>query len=135
MAYEVFERTSIRVEKPVLAVGNDGRIFLNAAATRLFQNSGVEAVTILWDKTKCGIGLKAANKGDRNSYSLAFSRGRSASISPRAFLQYIGWSSKTRQTAAAKWNSQEKMLEAELPSRFVGNSQKAGSNGTVAYAQ
>ncbi len=119
MAYETFERSSVRVEEPILAVAPDGRLFLNAAATRLFENAGVRAVRILWDKAKCGIALQGANKDDKNAYALAFSRGRSASVSGKAFFQHIGWSHDRRLTVPAKWNEQQKMLEAELPSRFV----------------
>ncbi len=121
MAYETFERSSFRVEDPTLSILPDGRIALNAAASRLFQGAGFKAVRILWDKHKCGIALQGVNKGDKNSYSLAFSRGRSASISPKAFLTYIGWISTKRQTLPARWEPKQKMLEAELPSKFVRN--------------
>lgn len=127
MVYETFERSSVRVEDPALAVGPDGRLFLNAAATRLFENTGVRAVRILWDKVKFGIALQAANKNDKNSYALAFSRGRSASVSGKAFFQHIGWSADRRQTVPAKWNEQHKMLEAQLSSDFVGKASKKGT--------
>lgn len=127
MAYETFERKSVRVEGPTLSVGPDGRLFLNAAATRLLENTGVRAVRILWDKAKCGIALLATKKGDKNSYSISFSRGRSASIAPKAFLHYIGWSSTRRRTVAAKWNEQHMMLEAVLPSRFIQAQQSDGA--------
>lgn len=128
MAYETFERSSVRVEDPMLTVLADGRITLNAAASRLFQGVGVEAVRILWDKNRCGIALQGASKGDKNSYSLAFSRGRSASISPKAFLNHIGWTATKRQTVPAKWEPRQKMLEAELPSKFVRNPEQKGTD-------
>ncbi len=121
MAYETFERSSVRVESPMLSILGDGRITLNAAATRLFQGAGVKTVRILWDKNRCGIALQGASKGDKNSYTLSFSRGRSASISPKAFLTYIGWTSIKHQTVPAKWEPKQKMLEAEIPSKFVRN--------------
>ena len=120
MAYETFERRVTRTEEPALSVLADGRIALNAAATRLFQGAGVMAVKLLWDKAKSGIALQAARKGDKNSYSIYFSRGRSAFISAKTFLPYIGWSADRSQTVPAKWNSQLKMLEAELPAQFLG---------------
>jgi hypothetical protein len=121
MAYETFERRSVRIEQPALAVAANGRIALNAAATRLLEKSGIKAVKILWDKATCGIALLAAHKDDRDSYSLAFSTGyHSATLSAKAFVRHIGWSSKSRQTVFAKWNEQKKMLEAQLPPRFVG---------------
>ena len=121
MAYETFERRSVRVESPMLSILGDGRITLNAAATRLFQGAAIKTVRILWDKNRCGIALQEVSKGDKNSYTLSFSRGRSASISPKAFLSYIGWTSTKRQTVPAKWEPRKKMLEAELPSKFVRN--------------
>jgi hypothetical protein len=119
LSYETFERRVVRTEDPALSILADGRIALNAAATRLFQGAGAMAAKILWDKGKCGIALQAAEKGDKNSYSIYFSRGRSAFISAKTFLPYIGWSSDHTQTVPAKWDAQLKMLEAELPPRFV----------------
>ena len=122
MAYEPFERTSIRVEDPALTVAAppDGRIFLNAAASRLLEKAGVGFVRILWDKTTCGLGLLAVQKGDQNSYSIVFSReGRQAAFSAKAFLRYIGWSADRRQTIRATWDEKQKMLEVKLPPRFV----------------
>jgi hypothetical protein len=120
VAYELFERRVTRIDQPALSVLPDGRITLNAASTRLFEGAGAKAVTILWDKAACGIALQVAKKGDQNAYSIAFSRGRSASISAKTFLPFIGWSADQRQTVPATWNSEQKMLEAELPSQFVG---------------
>jgi hypothetical protein len=118
--YETFQRRITRTEDPALSVLADGRLALNAAATRLIQGAGVTAVKLLWDKAKCGIALQAAERGDKNSYSIYFSRGRSAFISAKTFLPYIGWSSNRSQTVPARWNAQLKMLEAELPTRFLG---------------
>ena len=122
MAYEAFERTSIRVEDPALTVAAppDGRIFLNAAASRLLKKAGVAFVRILWDKTTCGLGLLAVRKSDENSYAIVFSRGgRQAAMSAKAFLRHIGWSADRRQTIRATWDEGQKMLEAKLPPRFV----------------
>jgi hypothetical protein len=127
VAYETFERSSVRVEDPMLSVRPDGRITLNAAASRLFQAAGVKAVRILWDKIRCGIALQGVSKGDKNSYTVSFSRGRSASITPKAFLTYIGWTSTKLQTVPARWEPKQKLLEAELPSKFV---RKHEQNGT-----
>lgn len=121
MAYEAFERTVTRPGSPMLSVLPDGRITFNAAASRLFQAEGVEAVRILWDREKCGVALKASGKSDRNAYSIYFSRGRSAAISPKAFLAYIGWSARKRYTVPAKWNQRQKMIEAELPRKFIAS--------------
>ena len=127
MAYETFERTTVRVEEPALTVApiGDGRIALNAAACRLLKQSGVKMVKILWDKATCGIALQAARKSDTDAYSIAFGpQGNSASLSGKSFLRYIGWSSDRRQILPAKWDERQKMLEATLPSRFVGKGER-----------
>jgi hypothetical protein len=124
MPYETFERTSVRVSDPTVSVTTDGRIAVNAAASRLFAKAGTKAIRILWDKATCGIALQAAQKNDKNAYSVAFSEGRSATIAAKSFLKYVGWSANRRQTISAKWNEQQKMLEAQLPSGFVGTSGK-----------
>jgi hypothetical protein len=131
VAYEIFERSVIRVEQPVVTILSDGRLTLNAAATRILEKAGVRTVRILWDKLNCGIALQASERGDKNSYSIAFSRGRSASVSLKAFLTSIGWSANRRQSVPAKWDSSRRMLEAELPARYVGGrSQKEARRKT-----
>lgn len=127
MAYETFERTSVRVSDPTVSVTTDGRIAVNAAASRLFAKAGTKTVRILWDRVTCALALQAAQKTDRNAFSVAFSEGRSSTIAAKAFLKYIGWSADRRQTVPAKWNEQQKMLEAQLPSNFVGTGGKKGT--------
>jgi len=127
MAYETYERTSVRVSDPTVSVTTDGRIAVNAAASRLFAKAGTKAVRILWDKATCGIALQAAQKSDKNAYSVVFNEGRSATIAAKGFLKHVGWSADRRQTVSARWNEQQKMLEAELPSTCVGTGGKKGT--------
>jgi hypothetical protein len=126
MAYETYERTSVRVSNPTVSVTTDGRIAVNAAASRLFAKAGTKAVRILWDKATCGIALQAAQKSDKNAYSVVFNEGRSATIAAKGFLKHVGWSADRRQTVPARWNEQQKMLEAELPSSCIGTRGKKG---------
>jgi hypothetical protein len=138
VAYETFERTSIRVEDPALTVAAppDGRIFFNAAASRVLEKAGVRSVRILWDKTTCGLGLLAAQKSDKNSYSIVFSRGgRQATFSAKAFLRHIGWSADARQTIRATWDERQKMLEAKLPPRFVRMRERKDTKGATRAGQ
>jgi len=127
MAYETFERKAVRVEDPALTMRPEGRIAFNAAASRLLENAGVRTVRILWDKATCGLAVQAAPKGDSNSYSVAFSRSRSATVTAKLFFQYIGWSSADRQTIPARWDEQRKMMETKLPPKFVANTVRATS--------
>jgi len=125
MAYETFERKSVRVEAPAITVRPEGRIACNAAASRLLENAGVKTVKILWDRDACGLALQATDKGDDNSYTIVFSPSRSATVTAKLFLRYIGWSSNRRQTLRATWDAQRRMLEAKLPARFVGSPARA----------
>jgi hypothetical protein len=127
VAYETFERTTVRIDEPVLTVAplRDGRIALNAAAARLLEHAGVKAVRILWDRTICGIALQAVRKNDTNAYSISFGdRVHQATLSAKTFLHYIGWTADRRQTVPAKWDEEKKMLEAQLPRQFVGAREK-----------
>jgi len=111
----------VRVEDLAITVAPEGRMVLNVASSRALQAAGVKAVRILWDKETCGIALQAARKGAIDAYSIVFGRGsRSSTVTVKAFLNFIGWSADRRQIVPAKWNEQQKMLEAILPSRFVG---------------
>jgi hypothetical protein len=120
LAYQTFERGTVRSEELSITVAPTGRILLNAASSRTLEDAGVRAVKILWDGDLYRIALQATKKNDKNAYSIA--RGgasRSSTVTVKAFLHYIGWSSDRRQTVPAKWDAQQKMLEAELPARFI----------------
>jgi hypothetical protein len=136
LGYETFERDSVRSDELSVTIAPTGRIFLNAATSRALEGAGVRAVKILWDKEFCRIALQATKKGERNAYSI--SRGgasRSSTLTAKAFLQYIGWSADRRQTVAAKWDTQRKMLEVELPAQFVKVSgDKQAEPGMIASA-
>jgi hypothetical protein len=120
MAYERFERTSIRVETPTLSLVPDGRITVNAAACRLLAGAGVKAVALLWDELTHRIAMKAASKSDRDAFAVSMPSGNySGSLRAKSFLTYIGWNAATRQTIPATWNESEKMLEATLPPGFL----------------
>lgn len=129
MAYEIFKRSIVRTEDLVLAIAPHGRIALNAACTRLFEAAHVEAVRILWDKERCGIALQATVKGQDDSYSVAFSRGRSASITVRSFFRHIDWTANKRVTLPASWDHELRVLKADLPPKFVGT--KTGSSAGI----
>jgi hypothetical protein len=121
MAYEVFKRTSVRVEEPTLSVAPDGRIALNAAAARALAEAGVKSVLLLWDKVNGKLAIKAAPRGDRNAYVVSFTRGKQAgTLRAKLFLNHIGWSAPRRETLAATWDPKEGMLEVTLPRVTVG---------------
>ncbi len=124
MAYQMYERLSVRVEDAALTFRPEGRIGINAAATRVLEKAGVKVVRLLWDQAANRVALQGAPMKDKNCYSIAFSKGRSASLTAKSFFRYIGWSSKRRQMVPATWNEKQGMLEATLPAEFVGWSEK-----------
>ena len=116
MAYEVFKRTGARVETPTLAITPDGRITINAAAVRIARDARIASVLLLWDWTNHRLAIKAAQKGDRNSYALSIAAAsHSGSLRAKSFLGYIGWRARKRETISMDWNEKERMFEAILP--------------------
>jgi hypothetical protein len=116
MAYEVFKRTGARVETPTLAIAPDGRITINAAAVRIARDARIASVLLLWDWTDHRLAIKAAQKGDRNSYALSIAAAsHSGSLRAKSFLGYIGWRARKRETISMDWNEKERMFEAILP--------------------
>jgi hypothetical protein len=116
MAYEVFKRTGARVETPTLSIVPDGRIAINAAAVRIVREGRITSVLLLWDPTNHRLALKAAQRGDKNSYAVSIApSSHSGSLRAKSFLRHIGWSGRKREMIPAVWNEKERMLEATLP--------------------
>ena len=127
MAYEPFQRTGVRVESPVLAIAPDGRIVLNAAATRMLAHAGVKHVVILWDNGNRHMALKATTKADKNGFAISgVSSGHSSSLRARSFLMHVGWAVAQRETLPATWNESEKILEVELPEKHLQSETNIG---------
>lgn len=118
MAYEPFQRTGVRVESAVLSIAPDGRIVLNAAATRSLARAGVRHVVILWDKDTRRMALKATTKVDKNGFAVS-PAGHSGSLRAKSFLMHVGWTAMQRAALPAIWNESQKMLEVELPARHL----------------
>jgi hypothetical protein len=120
VAYELFERTAVRVETPTLAIAPSGRVAINAAACRLLMEAGIKTVVILWDNATNKMAVKAAPKGEKNSFTVTFVRGNhSGSFTAKAFLRHIGWNAAKRERLATTWNATEKMFETTLPLKYL----------------
>lgn len=120
MAYEVFQRTGVRVEEPTLSITPDGRMVLNAAGTRILNQAAVRYVLLLWDQSNAKIALKSTSKGDRNAYAVSLvSNKHSGSLRAKSFLSYIGWRAPQREILPATWNEKEKTLEITIPRKHV----------------
>jgi hypothetical protein len=116
MTYEVFKRTGARVETPTLSIVPDGRIAINAAAVRILREARITSVLLLWDWTNHRLAMKAAQRGDKNSYAVSIApASHSGSLRAKSFLSYIGWRARKREMIPATWNEKERMFEAQLP--------------------
>jgi hypothetical protein len=113
VAYEVFERSVVRVDTPSLSIAN-GRVVFNAAARRILADAKVRAAVLLWDKTGKRMAIKAVPKATRSSYTITFS-GHGALLTAKSFFQHIGWNARKREVLPAIWNSAKKMFEVDLP--------------------
>jgi hypothetical protein len=122
MAYEVYKRTSIRVEEPTVSITPYGRIYLNAAAVRVLKSQGVKSVLLLWDDANKKVALKAAAARHRDAYTVSIvPDAHSGSLKAKSFLSFIGWHAQERTTLRATWNDKEKMLEVSLPWEHVSS--------------
>jgi len=115
MPYETFERTGVRVEEPSISIVPDGRIAINAAASRILLEAKVKSVLLLWDKANRKIALKAASPSDKNSFAVSLTGSHSGTVRAKAFVDHIGWLGRPRETIRAEWNDKERMLEASIP--------------------
>ena len=126
MAYEVFKRSAVRVDTPVLSMTPNGKVAFNAAACRLLEEAKMKTAVILWDEVTNRMAVKAAPKGERNAFGISFTGGNSASLTAKSFIRHIGWKAPKREALATTWNAAEKMFEATLPSRYVASSPAHG---------
>jgi hypothetical protein len=127
MAYELFQRLTTRIDNPTLSIVPDGRITLNAGASRVLSGAGIKTVELLWDKARLRIALRATTKGNENAYSVSFNGNNgSASLRAKSFVSHIGWISPRRVRLPAVWDQKSRMLEVSLPRQFIRN---AGATG------
>ena len=119
MAYEMFERSAVRVDTPALTIAPSGRLAINAAACRLLMEARIKTVVILWDKATNRMAIRAAPKGERNSFTITFTGRHSASLRAKSFFNHIGWNAPKSETLDTTWNATEKMFEAPLPPQYV----------------
>ena len=120
MAYELYQRSSTRVNSPTITIAPGGRIVVNAAGSRLLKEAGVKYVQLLWDRSGKRMAIKAALKG-KDAFTITFARdGRNGGFHATGFLRHIGWNAKSRENLPAAWSQSEKMFEVALPPQRVG---------------
>lgn len=116
----MFKRTSARVDTPTISIATGGKIAINAAACRVLLEAGIKTVVILWDKTSNKMAIKAAPKGDKNSFTVTFAQDHhSGSLAAKSFLRHIGWNAPKREMLPTTWNAAEKMFETTVPPQYL----------------
>jgi|SRR5579871_691778 len=126
VAYEVFNKKSVRNDSPTVALTPNGRIALNSATCRILADAGVKSVVVLWDNTARKLALRASKRGEQ-SYAITYAPDRhSGSLAAKAFMRHIGWDAKERRVFAAGWNDSQKMLEVDLNADVFGRTVAAG---------
>jgi len=115
MAYELFERTSARVDTPTVSVRRDGRIAINAAIVRIFKEARISSVVLLWDAKSRRMAIKCSRKNDTNSFAVSFSESRSGVVRAKSFLSHIGWKAAQKERLPASWNERDQMIEVAIP--------------------
>jgi hypothetical protein len=131
MPYEEYERIGARSGKPAISMYPDGRVALNAHAARALAASGVKGVKFLWDSVNRKMALKAAAKGERNTFAVSIAADkRSGSLRAKGFMGHIGWSATEREMVPAVWNEKERMLEVSLPAKYLPNPSSESKTGS-----
>ena len=87
----------------------------------LLRRVGGKFVHILWDAETHRIALQPLMKADSRAFKLSSKSGRRGMvISATAFLRHIRWDLPKTATVEVALNEENKLLEASLPSKFIG---------------
>jgi len=74
------------------------------------------SVVLLWDAVNHRLAIKAAQRGDKNSYALSIAAAsHSGSLRAKAFIAHIGWKARKREMIPVVWNEKERMFEGTIP--------------------
>jgi hypothetical protein len=121
MPYELFDNQAVRnFDSPRLTISS-GRIAFNADAGHHLATVGARHIHILWDAAACKIALQPVAAEDALSFKLSLKKGRRAGVfSAQSFLNHIQWNATSSVGIDARWNQEEKILEAALPKEYVG---------------
>jgi hypothetical protein len=134
MSYSIYTKKPTRSATPAVRISSDGKIVLNAAATRLFHASGTKLVNLLFDLKAGMIALRANTNKNKSSYSLSYGRNNCQSaVFVKGFLLEIGWDGQTYRDIEARWDGRKSLLELSMPKwgrsgtgEVVPNEQKTG---------
>jgi hypothetical protein len=123
MGYEVFDRKATRAGTPKLTIAKTKTIFLNPDAGDLIRRVDGKFVHLLWDATAHKMALRPLGKADSIAFKLTTQSGRrrGMTVSAAAFLRHIRWNAPKSTTVDVIWDERNKVLEASLPSKFIGS--------------
>ena len=126
-----FERFSGSSSRSLAAkVRSDGRIGLNATATKMIREQGIKWVELLWDAANCRIGLKAVESRKTGCYTVTFHSAVACSVTPMRFFNAIGWSCPDSVRADIRWDEGNRLFLIDLPKRFVTCPAANAGNGS-----
>ena len=120
MAYQIFEKKSVRTGVPGITILTNGRMAVNSSAAQILHKNAVEFVLLLWDEDALRIALRQITKKDARAYKISYGiKNSSASFSAKSFLDHIGWKFTGKQSIPAEWNEDEAMLEAKVKPEYL----------------
>ena len=120
MAYELFDNKAAKFGSPQITI-RSGRIAFNADAGDILAHVGKPYAHLLWDNEVRKLALQPVDRSDVSTFKLTIPKGkRGGSFSAQSFLNYIGWHATEPVVVEARWNAQEQLLEATLPTENVG---------------
>jgi hypothetical protein len=120
VAYQIFEKKSVRTGVPGITVLTNGRMAINSSATQVLHKNAVEFVLLLWDEDALRIAFRQITKKDPRAYKISYGTNNSGcSFSAKSFLDHIGWKFANKQYLPAEWNEDEAMLEAKVKPEYL----------------
>lgn len=126
MAYELFHNKAARSSALQLTI-RSGKIAFTAAAGDILASAGMRFVHLLWDVAACKIAIRPTTKEDDSAFKVSIPKGkRGGTISAQSFLNYIDWRASRPVIVDARWNDNERLLEASVPKEHVGKAVKPG---------
>jgi hypothetical protein len=125
MPFEIFSRKMIRTGAPSVTATKLGRLSLNKSATHYFEKNAVEFVLLLWDAELHKMAIRPIVKKDPRSYRVSYGvKGNGAGFSAKTFLDFIGLDYSESRAMPATWNSDQEILEVDVPVAFLAATQQ-----------
>jgi hypothetical protein len=123
MPFEIFSRKIVRRGTPAATATKLGRMAVNKTATAFLEKNAVEFVLLMWDADLRKIGIRPITKKDTRSYRVTYGeKGNGAGFSAKTFFDYIGLDYTVSRTMPASWNSEQEILELDVPEEFLKSS-------------